>query len=175
MTPSDLGSDGNNPQDPSAKNVPSPEDIQRIVSEEVDRRVSAQKREQNLDSVTAAAKAVHGDNYKQALTDKAKELQSSPSELFKIAEANPELFKRIMGLTQTTQSENTSQNSASRIFDSVNTEALRNRDSGPGTPGKRYSDFQKMRRENPKAYFSPQVQNEIFALAEKHGPDYFNT
>jgi hypothetical protein len=175
MTP-DHGSsrDENTGQNQSAANTPSPDDIQRLVAEEVNRRVSVEKQKQNIDSVIDAAKRVYGESYKQELTNKAKALGSSPDELFNIAEKNPQLFKSIMGLNETAGTPPVKQNEGTnRIFESTNTEALRSQ-HGSSNSQKKYADFEQLRKENPQEYFSPRVQNEMFQLAEKIGPAFFD-
>ena len=171
MTP-DQNEAGAKPVETSAQKTPSPDDIRSIVEQEVNRRVSIQKQEQNIDSVINAAKQVYGENYKQELSNKAAELGSSPDELFSIAEKNPNLFKSIMGLNAQA-SEAPAQKSANRIFESVNTDALRSQNRSTGR--KSYSDFEALRKENPVKYFSPEVQNEMFKLAQEIGPEFLNS
>ena len=167
MTP-DLN-EGNKPPETPAQKTPSPDDIRSMVEQEVSRRTTQAQVEANLDSVISEAKRVHGDNYKQELSRKATELGSTPDEMFEIAQKNPSLFKSVMGLTGEAQGKPP----ANRVFESVNTEALRSQhNSGPN---KKYSDFTEMRKTDPQKYFSPEVQNEMFRLAQEIGPEFLNS
>jgi len=155
----------------TAQATPSPDDIRSMVEQEVSRRTSQAQVEQNLDSVISEAKRVHGDNYKQELSQKAMELGSTPDEMFEIAQKNPALFKSVMGLTG--DKAPATQNAPNRVFESVNTDALRAQNKATGKKG--YSDFQDLRKTNPQKYFSAEVQNEMFRLAQEIGPEFLNS
>ena len=155
----------------TAQATPSPDDIRSMVEQEVSRRTSQAQVEQNLDSVISEAKRVHGDNYKQELSQKAMELGSTPDEMFEIAQKNPALFKSVMGLTG--DKAPATQNAPNRVFESVNTDALRSQNQNTGKKG--YSDFQDLRKTDPQKYFSPEVQNEMFRLAQEIGPEFLNS
>jgi len=158
----------NKPPETPAQKIPSPDDIRSMVEQEVTRRQSKAQLDQNLNSVIADAKRIHGDNYKQALSQKAEEVGSTPDEMFEIAQKNPKLFKSIMGLDG-----EATQKPSNRVFESVNTDALRNQNKNG--PHKKYSDFEDLRKNNPQKYFSPEIQNEMFRLAQEIGPDFLNS
>lgn len=138
------------------------EQIQALIED----RISRDKEENNLQQVRATLKQKLGENYGPKLQEKAQELGMSLKELDNYARRNPKAFYRLVELDKQPDSSRVSPPQSQ-----VNSEAF----SVRGEPFSKYSDFEKLRQENPNLYWSPKVQNQIFKLTKEKGEDFLRS
>lgn len=133
----------------------SQEDVEALVSKKMESLTAGNKAINNLNEVAAMMNAKYGEKSSDILNAKAAELGVSTDYLKQTAEASPSAFASILGLGAAQGSP------VSAPASTINTEAL-----GAGTPDLK-AGYDKLRRENPKEYFSPRVQNEYMRLVSE--------
>lgn len=137
----------------------SEEDIVRLLES----REAAKQKQANLEQAVSAAKKAFGANYSLVLEQKVQELGVSKDFLTSVAEKNVSAFLRLVGAEVKTED--------STLFPTSSVSTTR--PSNPST-GKKFSDFEKLRKENPSKYLSSQVQNEMMAEALKQGESFYS-
>jgi hypothetical protein len=159
---SNSGSDGES----NNQNL-NPEELRKLVGDVVNDYDSSKRRASNrteanqkvvsmFDGDTAKAKA--------HIEVRAKELGMTTNDLGSLSETSPEAFARLVGITQPKQS---SGGSPASIADK-NTTALTDVPAGD-----RDQDFyRKLRKDNPKEFYSPKMQQELFRLGTEKGVEF---
>ena len=107
-----------------------------------------------------------GHDYARKLQEKAEELGMSMQELDSYAKRNPKAFYRLVELDKSVDRSSTTPPASQ-----INSEVF----SVRGQSYSKFSDFEKLRRENPNAYWSPKVQNQLYKLAKEKGPESLKT
>lgn len=129
----------------------SSEDIKSLIDEALTVREQSQSRKQNIEEADRKITERFGTDASKVVEAKAQELGLSKERLAEIAGESPSAFLNLMGeAPQTTSNQNqTSQ---------VNTQS----DSFTSSSNERSWEFySKMRRENPKLYYSPRMQRQL--------------
>lgn len=142
--------------------APSEDDLKSLIKDTLTQQEKERTAEQNRQTVEEGLRTLYGTEAKSKLEEKSKELGMSVKRLQALAEESPNAFFTLIG--QPPQKE------TNRIAgNQVNTSA------GFDQSGrKNWAYYQKMRREKPKLYRSPQVQNEIIAERQKQGEAFYS-
>lgn len=151
----------NNSGEQSSENAFSQEDVAKIIEEELRKRDSAtaaqtaeQRRADNFKTVSEELRRQFGNNYPAELKKRAEEAGLDPAFVNEAAHSDPASFYRMLGVTPAQRSQNTQ---VSPPASSVNSGAR-----VPNTSNRDKNYYDRLRRENPTAYFSPSVQREMF-------------
>lgn len=145
-------------------------EVRRVLEEEDHKR----KTQQNLDSIVSRMKEMYdGDQAKirEHFDRKSGELGVDSDYLLDVAARSPKAFYDLMGLDA-----GAAKAVGGGVAADTNTAALEshrsNHNSGPkqGT----YAYYESMRKSDPKAYFSPRVQQEMMREAQAKGQDFFS-
>jgi len=158
----------------SNENDQEPENLDEKINTALERRLAAEREQKNKDTVKEMLTAEYGnlDHAAKAIRERASELNVSTQFLRDTATSSPEAFKRLMGVGEDTNEGGSAANK--QPTSRVNSEALA---SGKGSLGgaregtKAYYD--QLRQENPRAYFSPKVQMQMFEDRKRLGDDFF--
>jgi hypothetical protein len=144
-------------------------DLASRIREELRQAQEEDIQAQNIRSVASRLTEVYGspDKAREVVVAKAEELGLSVEFLQSVASKSPKAFFAQLGLA-----ENTSQNQNSSRSD-VNTAALANTSSSAPKQGS-YASYEQMRKDQPKRYFSAEIQNQMFADAKRLGDAFFN-
>lgn len=144
-------------------------DLASRIREELRQAQEEDVQAQNIRSVANRLTEVYGspDKAREVVVAKAEELGLSVEFLQSVASKSPKAFFAQLGLAETS-----SQNQNSSRSD-VNTVALVNTTSTAPKQGS-YASYELMRKENPKRYFSAEIQNQMFVDAKRLGDTFFN-
>ena len=165
----DSGNDfytGNRP-DPNENGKPSESPFsEEKVQELIERRLAEDQARKNLSEVKETLKQKFGHDYARKLREKAEDLGMTIEELDSYAKRNPKAFYRLVELDK-----DVDRSSATPPASQINSEVFSMR----GQSYSKFSDFEKLRRENPNAYWSPKVQNQLYKLTQEKGPEFLKT
>lgn len=142
-------------------------DIDKLVDAKLSAYQKEQLYEQNINYVSAELTKAWGPDFQSKLVAKARELGESQDNLIAMAQSKPKLFLTLVGATGT----------ANNSYTSAPTSSVRSNGSFKQA-GKTYSDFRKLRRENPQLYWSQTTQKEMHKLNEEYaarGEDFTKT
>lgn len=150
--------------------VLTPEAIKSLVNEAIVQNTTQEQAKNNIGTVDAEVKKVYGDKAAEFVEKKSVELGLSKADLRDVAAKSPAAFLNLVGLTgsQTPTGQTPTKGT-------VNLEGMGVQSSGPksGT----YAEFRQMRKENPTLYYSPKVQQRLFAAAKAaadRGEDFYS-
>lgn len=155
--------DGREHDNPDHQPAPKPEDISELVRKELSNASEEKRRADNINRAAEALNNRYGSAAKaqEAIRNRAAELGVGFEWLRDMAAASPDAFLASMGVT----------GDRSRQTPSFNNEV--NRDSGKsGQKDFRY--WENVRKTNPKAYYSAEVQKQLFAARRELGDKFFN-
>lgn len=138
----------------------SPEEIKSLVDKEIETNKQKQLQVDNLEMVRSELEKVWGPNYIQHLKNKTRELGLGEDFANGFAATKPKAFLKLV-LDKT-----------SPVTD-FSPPASSVRPSSGFSQGKKYKDYEQMRKDNPTQYFSPRVQNEMHAEAMRQGEDFY--
>lgn len=144
---------------------PSSEFSQEAIQELVDKRLEAKTMEEraraNEEYVQAKLKERYGDESQKIVQSQAKSMGLSPEDLRALSHKSPEAVLSMFNAASTKPQENV----PSRLHATTNSEATQ------VSGGMKYSDYQKLRRENPGEY--QRRYSEMLRQAEKLGESFY--
>lgn len=143
-----------------------PDALKNLVKETYAEMSQEEKKQHNIQVANDKMKEVYGDKAVEVLKTKAQELGVDVSFLQSTAEKSPSAFYNLIGLSSKQETVN-----QARTNSSVNTESVSN---SSGVEPYTYQWYQKMRRDNPKEYYSANVQREMHRKATELGDKFFN-
>jgi hypothetical protein len=162
---------GENGQDGAANKNLSPADIEKVVEERLYKKEQEARIQNNTKLVIDQLKLSFGDNYIEEVDSRIKNLGISREFVNETAKREPKAVFVLLGLneqkTQATQNQGIFGNP---IRSNVNTTSFGIKDTG----NKTFSDFEKIRKEEPSRYFTPAVQNEMHKLAMELGDRFYS-
>ena len=131
-----------------------PEVIQRLIQETLTQEQRKAIATQNLNSVKNTLEKEWGENFGKVLNEKAAELEVGKQFLDNLAATNPKAFLKLVGIEE--------KRDAYVPTPTSTVDAPR----APATGTYRtWSDYERLRKENPKLYHTPRIQNEIHKRA----------
>jgi hypothetical protein len=141
---------------PSAVSV---DDIQNLVSQSITQHERNQTASRNVQKASDDMVSLYGDKATSVLESRAKELGLTVEDLKNTAAQSPSAFLRLVGETDKPASANTEVEQSS-----INTVSF---DTSKNNPKQLADNYKKLRKDNPKQYWSPKVQNEMFKLVKE--------
>lgn len=127
------------------------------------RREAETSAKKNRDDVINRMQQNFGTNYTSKIQEVASQLSVTPQYLDQIAVSNPSAFYRLMGMDQQKQQDV-----------SVLTPPRNQMTTTPRQTGvKDWTYYEKMRKEKPDQYHSPQIQNEMWNEALKQQEAFY--
>ncbi len=139
-------------------------DIQSLVEEALKAREQKSLLESNVAKVDAAMTEKFGTDAGKVVADKAAALGMGIDRLQSIAQESPDAFMTLIGEASLAPTP-----SAPRSVVNTSNESFTN------TGAKTKAHFDQMRRDNPTQYWTPAVQQELYALRDKMGDSFFNS
>ncbi len=154
-TPRGSEEDGDRGVDPSL--------IEKMVEEKITKAQTLSQQRQNLESVKDQLQKKYGSDYTRILEQKMQELGVGKEWANNLAATQPRAFlSLVMDKPQAQPTPTSAPVSQMRTNANVQT-------------GRSYSDFEKLRKEDPSRYFSTEVQMQIHRLAQDDPEGFFNT
>ena len=157
--------DGDNQQQPPKNNAPDAQnvDFRSQIREEVQALNETEKAKANIEAAAAKMIEVYGDAAKanEAVRKRAAELGVSVEWLQDSASRSPSAFYATMGVTQNAS------HSTPASGHGVNL------DTQGGSNRKNFEYYDKIRKDNPKLYFSATMQTEMMNQAREQGSDFY--
>lgn len=139
-----------------------PEQIQSLVSQEIQKHELSRKQEENLSSAKAKLVEKFGSNYQTVYKDRLEALGLTAEFADNLAKTSPSAFINTLGLNEQRRESFTTPPANTSFF-------------SPKTPEKKtYSYYQKMRKDNPKLYYDPRIANEMDKQALEQGEAFFD-
>lgn len=132
-----------------------PEDVERMFAE----RDTKRQRESNLNLTSQKLKETFGDTAAGVLGEKARELGLSTDYLKNMAQEAPTAFLALFNKPAASSA-------AKDIFSAPPQSSFRPA-INPQDTGEKWSEFNKVKKENPNEYWSPKFQRKIMEAAEK--------
>lgn len=142
--------------------APSEDDLKSLIKTTLTEQERERTAEQNRQKVEEGLRTLYGTEAKSRLEEKSKELGMSVKRLQALAEESPTAFFTLIG--------EPGQKETNRLASTkVNTS------SGFDQSGrKNWAYYQKLRREQPKLYRSPAIQNEVISERQKQGEAFYS-
>lgn len=147
----------------------SEQDVLSLVEKAFEQKTKEATLQANTEKAVKSLKEAWGDTWQYNLNKRAEELGLDKEYLTGIARTNPDAFvKIVVGVTNTKPIPNSDTPPKSS---SVSSDRGGSYSSSQDT--KTFSFFQKMRKENPKAYFKVETQREMHRLAQQMGEAFY--
>lgn len=145
-----------------------PDDIRKLVSEEVTTLRRQDQERINLDSVQAKLKEQLGDNYSSVVRERIRNIGLSEQDFHDWARKSPTAVLNAIGVNENTKQE------------TFQAPPQTTRTFKPVTEQKRtWSYYQELKKNNPKVYYDKSIMNQMLEDAERLGPQFedgdFNT
>ena len=140
----------------------SQEAIQELVDKRLEARTAEEKARANEQYVQAKLKERFGDESGRIVASQAEKMKLSKDDLRQLSQKSPEAVLQLFDAASTKPKENV----PSKLHASTNSEA------NIPTTGMKYSDWQKLRRENPRLY--KERYPEMMRQAEKLGDAFYS-
>ena len=142
----------------------SEEDIKTLIKTTLTQEQQKQFSAQNVDSVRKVLENAWGREFPYKLREKAQSLGLGEKYLEDMAASHPQAFLELMGVQRPVPS-----NEGSITPPQSSVQPPRN---SYGT-SKNFTSYEKVRKENPRLYFTPAFQNEMFEQAKRQGADFY--
>lgn len=136
------------------------DDLMSLVKEALETESSKAKKQANIEAAARELENVFGNNYAGHLQKKAQDLGVSVEFFDKLASESP---KALLALVSERKAEN-----------NLSTPPQGSVTNAPGNGGKTYKYYQNLKKSDPKTYWSPAVQNEMYQYAAKLGPKFYD-
>ncbi len=145
------------------KPVVEPQDIEKIVAEQLLKAEAERKQRDNLKSVEAKLREHYGDNFAQTLSNRIETLGLTRDFVNDLAANHPTVLYRTLGLDETAKPEN---------FQTPPKSGQRSDNFAPRTEKRTWSYYEKMRKENPRLYSDPKTQIQKLQDASALGEEF---
>lgn len=136
---------------------------ENYINNILDKREKQRKQLQNLDEVKTKLKSVFGDDYKRKLEARAAQLKMSKSALDQLAMHSPDAFMALVSSGSAPSAPYTPPSSSVSFT------------PNPGVTPRTKAWYDKLKKENPTAYWSAKVQYQMHQdaiAAAKRGEDF---
>ena len=145
------------------------EALSKLISSTLDEKENQKEATANLTTVDSQMKKLYGaEKAKEVLETKAQELNLSVDFLAGVAAKSPNAFFNTLGISQ--KSETTI---PTTTVSTTNTQAVKEVNAGSILAEGTWESFEALRKSNPRKYFSPEVQNQMFKMRKEKGPEGF--
>lgn len=144
------------------------DDIAELVKQTLESTRTEETKDRNLMAVDQKLAEVYGDKRADWLNGEAQKLGVSVDFLADVAKASPDAFFNTVGLSST----NTN-TTANVTTGTVNTETIADVNQASGIKPNTMKYFDAIKAENPRKYWTPAIQNALFAAREEMGAEAF--
>lgn len=144
------------------------DDIAELVKQTLESTRTEETKDRNLMAVDQKLAEVYGDKRAEWLNSEAHKLGVSIDFLADVAKASPDAFFNTVGLSSTVTN-----TTASVTTGTVNTETVAQVTEASGIKPNTMKYFDAIKKEDPRKYWTPAVQNALFAAREEMGPEAF--
>lgn len=144
---------------------PDEESLKSLIEETLTQREQQNSRQQNLSFADKKLEELYGTEAASTVEQRSKELGMSKDRLTEIASESPTAFFKLIG-------EEVKREPNPVTGGTVNTSAQGF--ANQSNQQRNFSYYQKMRREDPRNYYSPKVQNQMLQDRTKLGEDFYN-
>jgi len=152
---------------PASSPQMSQQDITELVKQTLVTTRTAETEQNNIDEADKALEVRFGDKRAEWLTSKAAELGVGRDFLQSIAATSPSLFYTTVGLDKAPAGQgNTSAGS-------INTEALNANPVSTGAVPGTMKHYEAMRKENPRSFWQPHIQQQLMKNRTEMGEEKF--
>lgn len=142
-----------------------PEQLKSLVDQSIVDYENRKRQDENFSLVQRKLAERFGENYQPVLKRQMDELGMSDEYLNATARANPKLLIKALGLDAPPQTEN---------FQTPPRSMQRSDTFAPATNKRTWSYYEKMRKENPTAYWTPRTQDQLFKDQQNIGESFFD-
>jgi len=144
--------------------------LSKLISNTVDKRDADKVASSNINIVDAKMKEIFGaDKAHEVLQDKARTMNLSVDSLAKIASESPLAFFNTLGISQDQKPVTT----PSATVGTTNTEAVEDLMAGKNAESGTMGYYEDMRKANPRKFFTPEIQNQLFKSRKEKGQEGF--
>jgi hypothetical protein len=154
---------------PASQKTLSPEDVQSIVTQTMTESQKAAQRKTNVEFVERQLEEAFGPTFRRTVKTQAAQLGLGEEFLKGLAADQPNAFLKLMGVEKKPEVNSTA---VQAPRPSVSSDAIGFRPQ-TGIKGKSYYD--NIKKNDPRRYWTPAVQNEMHAEALKQGWDAFSS
>lgn len=147
-------------QEPTTTGV-NPDQVEAIVSEALQKRTQKQVEDANLSQTNSYLVEAYGDEAANEVRKRAAELGYEATKMLDIARENPNAFMALMGQTPVKSTNNLN---TSEVNTSVN--------SFQNNQERNHAFYSKVRKENPKLYYTPSFQREMHKDIDRLGDGF---
>lgn len=140
----------------------SSEQIAELIEQQLEVRVTKERRASNALAVKQRLIEEFGKDYVSRLSARVQDLGVTSAFMEDLAQTNPKVFFELIGSKETRESPVMPPKSSMR------TESFR-----PQVKSKNYAYYQELRRKEPTLYYTPKVQNEMFNEAKRQGEAFY--
>jgi hypothetical protein len=146
-------------------NKTSPDDLQRLIRDTLKQESARAQAENNILQAKKALEQAWGRSYQSALLAKTEELGVSKEFLEQMAAQSPKLLLKTLGV----------ENARPGMFneDTPPRTSVEPRVGNQNSNTKNYKHFENIRKTDPRAYWSPQVQREMHKQAAAQGESFY--
>lgn len=138
-----------------------PDDIRKLVSEEVTQLRRQDQERINLESVQAKLKEQLGDNFSNVVRERIRNIGLSEQDFHDWARKSPTAVLNAIGVNDTVKKE------------TFQTPPQTTRTFKPVTEQKRdWNYYQELKKNDPKVYYDKSIMNQMLEDAERLGPDF---
>lgn len=159
--PLDTKQDNQPAEPPKDLSAMSPQEIERLVEQKLSQKDLQTKADNNIDIVKAELLKNLGPNYAQHLDRQITELGMSREQLYALAASSPKSVFKLLGFGE------------DRPRNMYDTPPRSSVSSVPNVGKKGYSYYDDLRKKDLRTYFSPKIQNEMFARIKDMGEEAF--
>ena len=143
------------------------EALSKLISSTLDEKENQKEATANLTTVDSQMKKLYGaEKAKEVL--ETKELNLSVDFLAGVAAKSPNAFFNTLGISQKAET-----TIPTPTVSTTNTLAVKEINVGSIIAEGTWGSFEELRKSNPRKYFSPEVQNQIFKMRKEKGPEGF--
>lgn len=144
----------------------SPGEIEEMVRNTISKEATRSSMASNISQVKQALTATWGANYERTLLQKASELGLTPEYMENLAANSPKALLTLVGASTQASKPTSSLPPMTSVNGSASNQS---KNLEPGT----FNFYEKLRKEDPRTYFSPRVQNEMMKNAKEKGDAFY--
>lgn len=163
----------NNTPAPAPKGV-TPEEVSRLVAEALDKHTTQQMRASNIQEVQATLKQIWGKDYLPRLQERVQELNVDPNFIDDVASKSPKAVYALLNVAPVMSNGRSTATGENPPSTNRNMAALQANIGGLPHGAHGYKYYSDMRKNDPKTYYKPATQLEMFKMAKDYGDDFYN-
>lgn len=150
-----------------------PDDLEKLIEDRLTKREKERLYEQNFNTVKSKLAEVWGPDASTKLSEVANTLGVGKEFLNNLAKEQPKAFFKLVGVD--TQSNNQGQRQEANDLFAPPRSSVNSSGFTPNVTGERtMSYYDKIKRDNPREYWTPRIQNQMHQDAMRLGEKFFD-